>query len=89
MVEMTKISSKGQIVIPAYIREALSLEEGNRLVIERVDNLIILKKVKVNDLKEEFERLTRKGAKVASKMGIKNEEDVVRLIHKRRGVKSD
>ncbi|MBS3090501.1 AbrB/MazE/SpoVT family DNA-binding domain-containing protein [Candidatus Pacearchaeota archaeon] len=42
-ISITKISSKGQIVIPKEMRE--NLEEGDRLVIIKNDNQLILKKV--------------------------------------------
>ena len=38
---------------------------------------------------EEFERLTKWGSRHAKKMGIKSEEDVVRMIHEARGVKHE
>jgi len=89
MEEITKISSKGQVVIPSKIREELSLEEGTRLVVARLDNFVVLKKIKVNDIKEEFKKLTKKGKKFAREKGIVNEEEVVDRIHRGRGIKSD
>ncbi len=35
-------------------------------------------------IKAEFEKLTKFGKKHAKKIGIKSEEDVVRIIHKAR-----
>ncbi len=79
--EITKISSKGQVVIPSKIREALGLEEGSRLVVTTIDDIVVLKKIKIEDLKEKFKRLTEKGEKFAKERGIKDEEDVIRKIH--------
>ena len=45
MVNITKISSRGQIVIPQEIREKLQLEEGNLILISDQDNAICLKKI--------------------------------------------
>ena len=81
MVEITKISSKGQVVIPSKIRENLELEEGARLVVTVVDDVLVMKKIKIEDLKEKFKKLTKKGERFATEKGIKNEEDVVRKIH--------
>ena len=86
MTEITKLSSKGQIVIPTKIRESLQLEEGSRLLVDRFHNLIILKKTNISDLKEEFKRLTKKGEKIAKEKDIKNEEEVIKRIHKGRGI---
>ena len=84
MVEITKISSKGQVVIPVKIREELNLEEGTRLVVSRADNLVVLKKINVEDALKEFDRLTKIGKEFAGKKEIKSEEDIVRIIHERR-----
>ena len=50
--ELTKISSKGQLVIPQTIRDKLKIEEGEILVVSTKDDLIILKKIK-NPMEEE------------------------------------
>ncbi len=51
MVNITKISSKGQIVIPQEIREKMKLEEGNLLLISNLNNSICLKKIEIPKLK--------------------------------------
>ena len=38
-----QLSSKGQVVIPAEIREQCSLEPGTRMAVEVKDNCIILR----------------------------------------------
>ncbi len=43
--EMTRVSSKGQIVIPGLIREKLGLKSGSRLLVFGEGDTIILKKV--------------------------------------------
>ena len=83
-IDITKMSSKGQVVIPMRIRQELKLEEGERLVVERLNKLVVLKKLSVGELKKEFERLTEEGEKFARAKGIKSEEDVVRIIHEGR-----
>jgi AbrB family looped-hinge helix DNA binding protein len=42
---MTKISSKGQVVIPGQIRERLGLTDGSQLLVFGEGDTIILKKV--------------------------------------------
>lgn len=41
--EVVKLSSKGQIVIPAKIRKELKLSKGDKLLIERKGDAIILR----------------------------------------------
>lgn len=43
--EITKISSKGQIVIPSKIRNQLNIEEGSIIAIDTMKDMIILKKI--------------------------------------------
>jgi AbrB family looped-hinge helix DNA binding protein len=54
MADVTKISTKGQVVIPNDIRSALKLGPGDTLQIERVGDLIILKKLSLTPLKDEL-----------------------------------
>lgn len=44
---LTKLSSKGQVVIPKKIREKLNLKEGTPLTIEATDTgLVVIKEIK-------------------------------------------
>jgi len=56
MAEITKISTKGQVVIPNSIRRALKLAPGDTLQIEMVGDLVILKKIELKPLKAELSR---------------------------------
>lgn len=46
-VEVLTVSSKGQIVLPAPIRKALSIASGDKLAAYTIDDTIMLKPVKV------------------------------------------
>jgi AbrB family looped-hinge helix DNA binding protein len=46
--EITKISSKGQIVIPQKIREELGINEGSIVAIEKMKDLVVIKKIDSN-----------------------------------------
>jgi len=50
--EIAKVSSKGQIVIPQSIREKLKVEEGNMFAVVSCNGTLILKKME-NPLKPE------------------------------------
>jgi AbrB family looped-hinge helix DNA binding protein len=45
MMDVTKISSKGQVVIPKPIRDSLDLMEGDRLIAYSRGDLIIFKRL--------------------------------------------
>ncbi len=87
--ELTKVTSKGQVVIPSDIRKELKLNEGTPIVVVRSGDLVLMKKVHIPDPKKEFERLTKKGSLFAKKRGIKSEKDVAKIIHEGRGIKVD
>lgn len=41
----TKVSSRGQIVIPANVRKAAHLEKGEKLLAIAIDDTVVLKKI--------------------------------------------
>ncbi len=85
--EITKISTKGQVVIPAHFREELDLKIGSTVVLSRMKDFLIIKKVKISDPKEEFKELTAWGSRWSKEKGV-SEHNIDKLIHKSRGVKN-
>ena len=58
--EITKLSSRGQIVIPQKIREELEIKEGSIMGIEKMKDMIVIKKVDtdlINQFKKSLEDL--------------------------------
>lgn len=53
--EITKISSKGQIVIPQKIRDELEINEGSIVAIEKMKDLVVIKKIDM-DLVKQFKK---------------------------------
>jgi len=43
--EIAKVSSKGQLVIPQNIREKLKVKEGSMFAVASCDNTLVLKKI--------------------------------------------
>lgn len=43
--EITKLSSKGQLVIPRKIRLALGIDNNSTLALEKVNDAIVIKKI--------------------------------------------
>lgn len=50
--EITKISSKGQVVIPLKIRNDLGINKGSVLAVEKMNDLVILKKIDVDLIRQ-------------------------------------
>lgn len=78
MVSITKVSSRGQVVIPSEIREKMNLEEGNLLMILDNDGSICLKKVELPKIKS-WEEVTKPFKEAAKKSGF-TKEDLDRVI---------
>lgn len=77
-VTYTKMSSKGQVVIPQMIRESLGIEEGQLFAVFGKDDTIVLMRV-TPPSKEEIEEIFKWGREFAKEKGI-TREDVERAI---------
>jgi antitoxin PrlF len=72
--EVVRVSSKGQVVIPKEVRERLGIKEGEYLLLVQEGDLILMKKLDIN-----VEKILRDGEKLARKLGI-TRGDVERAI---------
>jgi AbrB family looped-hinge helix DNA binding protein len=79
----TKLSSKGQVVIPEEIRNRLGLETGAQFVVVGDRDVVILKVIQAPDMAE-FDELVGRARKAAKRAGLKK-EDVNKAIRKARG----
>lgn len=52
---MSKISSRGQLVIPQAIRQELDLNEGSIVGMENLNGMIVIKKIDI-DLAGQFKK---------------------------------
>jgi len=82
MVNITKISSKGQVVIPSEIRERMNLEEGNLLIVSNNDNSICMKKIELPKIKS-WSEVTKPFRDAAKKSNF-SDNDLKRLIEESR-----
>ena len=81
----TRMSSKGQVVIPEKIRKRLNLEEGAQFVVVGDADVIILKAIAPPDLGE-FDGLIQQARKQAKAAGL-TKKDIESAIAKARGGK--
>jgi len=84
-VSTTKMSSKGQVVIPENIRKQLNLKEGAQFVVLGEKDVVILKNITPPSI-DEFDDLIATARKKARKAGIKK-SDIKDAILKVRGKK--
>ncbi|MCX6742533.1 MAG: AbrB/MazE/SpoVT family DNA-binding domain-containing protein [Candidatus Pacearchaeota archaeon] len=81
-IEVTSISSRGQVVIPQEIRERLNIHSGEKFVIIGEANTILLKKLEMPSFNE-FEKILKKTREFAKEKNIK-ESDVEEAIKRAR-----
>ena len=82
-VATTKMSSRGQVVIPESIRDRLRLEPGVQFAVFGQDDVVMLKVINPPSA-EEFARLKRGLQQQARQGGLKR-SDIPKAIDKVRG----
>lgn len=75
----TKISSKGQVVIPANVRKAASLKKGEKILAIAINDTVVLKKI----VDKSFEETMKPVWGRVRKLGLA-EEDIDVLIEEAR-----
>ena len=75
----TKVSSKGQVVIPANVRKAANLKKGERILAIAIDDTIVLKKI----VDKSFEETMKPVWARVQQMGLM-EADINALINEAR-----
>jgi len=79
----TKLSSRGQVVIPEEIRSRLGLEAGVKFIVVGEGDVVVLKALKPPKLRD-FKALLAKARKSAEDAGL-TPADVDRAIREVRG----
>ena len=82
-VSTTKMSSKGQIVIPDIIRKRLNLKPGAQFVVVGDKDVVILKNISPPALNE-FDDLIAEARRKAKKVGLKK-SDILDAVRTARG----
>jgi len=84
-VATTKMSSKGQVVIPEEVRKQLGLDAGTQFIVVGEDDVVILKMVRAPAMRD-FDRLIRKARAQAKTAGLKRADITAALaeVRKRR-----
>jgi len=75
---ITRLSSKGQVVLPVPLRESLGLHTGEVFALFGEDDTIVMKRVELPS-DEEFESLLEWGEEFAKKKGI-TRKDVLNAV---------
>jgi len=75
---MSTITKKGQVTIPKTLREKLHIQEGDSLVFEMKDDMLLLRK------KERKSILSLGGIAKSRKVGVGSERDYTKRMVARR-----
>jgi AbrB family looped-hinge helix DNA binding protein len=81
-VATTKMSSKGQVVIPEDIRKRLNLKAGSQFVVMGEKDVIILKAIAPPSM-EEFDALITEASSQARRAGLKRPDIKAAVIKAR------
>lgn len=85
-IETTKMSSRGQIVIPQDVRDEIKADEGTIFLVMTNGDTLILKKMEMPSkevLIKQLEEMAKEGRKHLEKLGIK-ELDIPAIVEKSR-----
>jgi AbrB family looped-hinge helix DNA binding protein len=78
----TRMSSKGQIVIPESIRKRLNLQEGAQFIVIGEEDVVILKVIAPPSM-DSFDTLIQQARQQAREVGLKR-SDVAKAITRAR-----
>jgi len=82
-VATTRMSSKGQVVIPENIRKQLNLQPGAQFVVVGENDVVILKAISPPSL-DSFDTLIQQARQQAKAVGLKR-SDITKAVSRARG----
>ncbi|MBI2445706.1 hypothetical protein HYV43_04930 [Candidatus Micrarchaeota archaeon] len=75
------MSSKGQVVVPRAVREAVEAHAGTEFIVYGRGDTIVLKKIQLPKFSQnELEKLVEQGERKLRAAGFVNEDDLHRLV---------
>jgi len=72
-IDITSMSSRGQVVIPLNLRELMGLKDGEKFAITGKEDTIILKKIQMPSFSN-FDKLMQQTQEFAKKKGLKQKD---------------
>ena len=83
--DFTRLSEKGQIVIPNTMRKSMNVKEGTRFVILGLDDTLVLRKLELSRERLMLKQLLAKSRQRAKKIGF-TQKEIDRLIESSRKI---
>lgn len=78
--ELTRLSAKGQVVIPTEVRRKMGLKEGTRFLVIGLEDVIVLRRLQLSEEKLRLKKLLAEARFSAKTHGL-SEKEVERLVH--------
>jgi AbrB family looped-hinge helix DNA binding protein len=77
--ELTRLSQKGQVVIPSEIRRKMGLKEGTKLLVIGLEDVIVLRRLQLSEEKLRLKKLLAEARFSAKTHGL-SEKEIERLV---------
>lgn len=78
-VELTRISEKGQVVIPSSLRKEMGIKKSDQFMIFGETGTLILKKIETQAIKKTFDEIAKPLQQAAKQIGL-TKADVKKTI---------
>jgi AbrB family looped-hinge helix DNA binding protein len=78
--ELTRLSQKGQVVIPTEVRRKMGLKEGTKFLVIGLEDVIVLRRLQLSEEKLRLKKLLAEARSSAKTHGL-SEEEIERLVH--------
>lgn len=82
--DLTILSEKGQVVIPAKIRSRMGLKPKTKFLVYECDDSVILKKLEEPDLSKELEAMYKRVDERITKYGELSNDEISEIVHEHR-----
>ncbi len=86
-IDMAKMSSKGQVVIPMHLRKRLNAGEGTLFAVVGTSDSLMLKKVSApskDELLDSIKSMAKEATSILKSEGMR-EKDIIRVALRARG----
>jgi AbrB family looped-hinge helix DNA binding protein len=73
-IDLTKLSQKGQVVIPNAVRRQLGLKQGMKFLVVGVGDMIVLRRLELSEERAKLKQVLIESRRKAEKVGFRARE---------------
>jgi bifunctional DNA-binding transcriptional regulator/antitoxin component of YhaV-PrlF toxin-antitoxin module len=85
--EVVVVSTKGQVVIPQYLRQRMKIGVKTKLLIYPYEDALIMKKLDVNDVEKKLRAIYRRIKSRADRYGALDDSEINSIVQRYRHAK--